>query len=71
MLLAFVEELGHEYEELLEGASCSKDALLIAASSQVKKTSPCKTPASSDDDSGSGSESEEDGEDGDIDINVV
>ncbi|KAL4778506.1 hypothetical protein BJX76DRAFT_352568 [Aspergillus varians] len=39
MLLALVEELGHEYRDLLEGAGCSKgDAklLLEVASSQIK-----------------------------------
>jgi hypothetical protein len=40
MLLAFVEELGHEYEGLLEGSSCSVGenmTLLTAASRQVKR----------------------------------
>ena len=43
MLLAFVEELGHEYKPLLQGASCptvgNSDLLLEVAANQVKNRS--------------------------------
>lgn len=53
MLLAFVEELGHEYGELLEGASCSAGedmALLADVSRQVKRRSPIDFGTGSDGD---------------------
>ncbi|KAK2754836.1 hypothetical protein FQN54_006729 [Arachnomyces sp. PD_36] len=66
MLLAFVEELGHEYDELLEGASCNKGedmALLAAMSRHVKKRTPLNCGEESE---GEGeSEDDEDEEDGD------
>lgn len=41
MLLAFVEELGHEYEELMEGSSCvhsnEKNLLLAVGAAQTKR----------------------------------
>lgn len=53
MLLAFVEELGHEYDELLGGASCSTGeemTLLAAASRQVQRRTPLNFGTSSNSD---------------------
>lgn len=71
MLLAFIEELGHEYGGLLGGASCSSGedmALLAAASRQVKRRSPINFGTGSDgdiedeDDEGEEDEWDEDGD---------
>ena len=54
MLLTFVEELGHEYGELLGGASWSTGedlTLLAAASRQVKRRSPLNFGTESNSDS--------------------
>ncbi|KAK2768850.1 hypothetical protein FQN54_000710 [Arachnomyces sp. PD_36] len=56
MLLTFVEELGHEYDQLLEGASCSsgdKEVLLGAASVQIKAKDSSKSGMDSDEESSS------------------
>ncbi|PTU23482.1 hypothetical protein P175DRAFT_0556127 [Aspergillus ochraceoroseus IBT 24754] len=67
MLLALVEELGHGYCDLLEGASSQKgdnSLLLEVASQQVKRRRPLKasglgTCDDSDDDEGSASSDDE------------
>lgn len=50
MLLAFVEQVGHDYS-ILEGASCNSgddEVLLAAASAQVKMKDPSKSDGSED-----------------------
>lgn len=65
MLLAFVEELGHEHDEILRGASCSKGedlTLLAVASKQVKRRPPLNLGTESESDSDEEEEEEEEEE---------
>lgn len=72
MLLAFVEELGHEYEDLLEGACGSTgndETLLTTTLAQVKvtkcPTNPELDSSDREDDSEDDSEDDEDGDEDD------
>ena len=70
MLRAFIEELGHEYEELLAGAVDDKatanpedsNILIAVASSQVKASRQWRQEGGEDEESDGGEDEESDGE---------
>ncbi|KAL1963141.1 hypothetical protein VTN77DRAFT_8684 [Rasamsonia byssochlamydoides] len=56
MLMAFVEELGHDYKDLLQGASCrsrDRNLLLKAVTKQVTAKKDKREDEDEDEDEGS------------------